>query len=194
VRKIFAVMIVMVSATAWAGTFEEGQAALGKKDVATALNLFQQAAEQGDERAQVGLGNLYKDGGVLKQDYAKAAYWYALAANQGNAGAMLFLASLLIQGKGVPQDEVQAASLFKIAAAEGLVDAQFFLGRLYESGRGLQQNVVLAHMWLNLSAAQGDGTAQERRDNLARLMTRDQYYQAQKLARECLARDYKNCD
>ena len=49
-------------------------------------------------------------------------------------------------------------------------------------------------MWLNLAAAQGDANAVENRDIVAKKMTTQQIAAAQKLARECQARNYKNCD
>jgi len=49
-------------------------------------------------------------------------------------------------------------------------------------------------MRLNLAAAKGNGDAQKYRDVLARNMTPTQIAEAQKLARECAKRNYKNCD
>jgi len=193
-RRIFAALIVMMSATAWAGDYEDGAAALEKDDLDGALISFQLAAEKGDDRAQLLLGTLHKEGDVLEQSYEKAVYWYTLAAEQGNAGAMMFLASLLMQGKGVTQNDAEASRLLKLAAAEGLIDAQWFLGGMYQRGRGLPQDFVLAHMWFNLSASQGDMGAQEMRENIAKRMTPQQIARAQQLAQECLSRNYKDCD
>ena len=58
--------------------------------------------------------------------------------------------------------------------------------------RSLQN--VCAHMWFNLAAAQGDANGVKNRDIVAKQMTTQQIAAAQKLARECKARNYKNCN
>jgi len=65
---------------------------------------------------------------------------------------------------------------------------------MYEAGHGTVQNFVRAHMWWNLSAAQGDKESQKRRDEVSKKMTRQQIADAQKLASDCKARNYKGCD
>ena len=49
-------------------------------------------------------------------------------------------------------------------------------------------------MWWNLAAVKGESEAVECRDIVAKLMTPQQIAEAQKLARECQARNFKNCD
>jgi len=48
-------------------------------------------------------------------------------------------------------------------------------------------------MWANISASNGDEGAIEFRDFLAQEMTSADISEAQKLARECVAKDYKGC-
>jgi hypothetical protein len=48
-------------------------------------------------------------------------------------------------------------------------------------------------MWFNLAAAQGHADAVNNRDVIATKMSPEQLAEAQKLARECLARKYKGC-
>lgn len=55
------------------------------------------------------------------------------------------------------------------------------------------QDDVYAHMWWNLAAANGEVAAQKTRDIVAKSMTSSQLAEAQKLARECVAKDYKGC-
>ncbi len=49
-------------------------------------------------------------------------------------------------------------------------------------------------MWFNLAAAMGHSTAVRGRDLVAKQMKPQQIAEAQKLARECQARNFKNCD
>ena len=53
---------------------------------------------------------------------------------------------------------------------------------------------VRAHMWFNLAAAKGDADAVKNRDQATKMMTPLQIAEAQKLARECQARNFKGCD
>ena len=48
-------------------------------------------------------------------------------------------------------------------------------------------------MWWNIAASQGDDDAAEYRDKVAKLMTPSQIAEAQKLARECVRKNYKDC-
>jgi hypothetical protein len=49
-------------------------------------------------------------------------------------------------------------------------------------------------MWLNLAAATGDLEALKNRDLVAALMTHKQVAEAQKLTRDCQARNFADCD
>jgi TPR repeat protein len=60
-------------------------------------------------------------------------------------------------------------------------------------GNGVTQDYVTAYMWLDLAAAQGDKVAEKNRDLIAKEMSVKQLVEAKKLARECLARQYKGC-
>ena len=65
---------------------------------------------------------------------------------------------------------------------------------MYSNGQGVVQDHVRAHMWWNLAATKGDADAVKNRDIVAAKMTTQKIAEAQKLARECQARNYKNCD
>ena len=92
------------------------------------------------------------------------------------------------------RDYAEAVKWYKLAAAQGLAHAQHNLGFMYGNGQGVVQDYVRAHMWWNLAAAQGNANAVKNRDIVAKKMSTQQIVEAQKLARECQARNYKNCD
>jgi hypothetical protein len=56
------------------------------------------------------------------------------------------------------------------------------------------QNNIQAHMWFNISSVSGNKSAVKNRDIATSKMTAEQVGQAQKLAKECQARNYKNCE
>jgi TPR repeat protein len=65
---------------------------------------------------------------------------------------------------------------------------------MYVNGQGVVQDYVRAHMWFNLGAVSGKAEkATSNRDSLAAKMTPAQIAEAQKIARECQARSFKDC-
>lgn len=78
---------------------------------------------------------------------------------------------------------------FERAAIAGRVDAQYQLGLLYSTGHGGPADYVAAHMWLNIAAARGSAEARRLRAELAENMSREQIAEAQRRAREWLARN-----
>jgi TPR repeat protein len=147
--------------------------------------------------AQSNLEVLYEKGWGVPQDYAKARQWYEKAAAQGNAGAQTSLGDVYAQGQGVPQDYAIARQWLEKAAAQGDVMAQYKLGFLYVSGRGVPQDHVLAYMWSSLAAAHSTGDVQKssanNRDVIASRMTPAQLAEAQGLAQQCQAKQFKGC-
>ena len=117
-----------------------------------------------------------------------------MAAAQGHASAQHNLGLKYDNGLGVVQDYAEAARLYKLAAAQGHASAQSNLGGMYGKGEGVAQDYTRAHMWWNLAAAKGESIAVKNRDVVAKQMTQQQVAEAQKLARECQARNFKNCD
>ena len=120
--------------------------------------------------------------------------WYKLAAAQDHAGAQHNLGVRDQEGQGVAQDYAEAVRWYKLAAAQGLADAQYNLGIMYAEGHGVLQDHTLAHMWFNIAAVKGDKDAVENREIAAGKMTAQQIERAQKMARDCSARNFKNCD
>jgi hypothetical protein len=137
---------------------------------------------------------MYFNGEGVVQDYAEAVRWFKLAAAQGIADAQYNIGLMYSNGRGVAQDYVEAVRWFNIAAAQGSAMAQTSLGFRYSNGQGVGQDYVRAHMWHYLAAVSGDKTAANNRDSVAAKMTPQQISEAQKLARECQARNFKNCN
>src|SRR3954463_9678392 len=66
---------------------EAATAAYQKQQYATALKLFEAAAQKGDREAQHTLAFMYRDGKGTKRNDAKAIAWYRKSAEQGYAPA-----------------------------------------------------------------------------------------------------------
>jgi len=97
------------------------------------------------------------------------------------------------KGDGVPQDYKTAVKWYTLAAEQGDADAQNNLGLMYALGQGVLLDYVYAHMWANISASNGYEDAIKLRDLVAQEMTSADISEAQKLARECVAKNYKGC-
>ena len=83
-------LVVSFAASVAAGPLEDADAAVKRRDYATALRLIRPLAEQGDANAQYNLGVLYDNGLGVPQDYVRAHMWLNLAATQGRESAATF--------------------------------------------------------------------------------------------------------
>ena len=184
--------ILMFCAPAFAD-FAKGLDAAQKGDFATALKEWKPLAEQGNASAQSNLGLMYDNGWGVIQDYKAAVKWYKLAAEQGHSIAQLNLGFMYSKGQGVIQDYKAAVKWYRLAAEQGHSSAQSNLGRMYYLGQGVIEDYTRAHMWWSISASQEFKGAVGNRNIVAKKMTSSQIAEAQKLARECVAREYKGC-
>ena len=126
-------------------------------------------------------------------DYASARREWSVLAEQGNATAQVIMGVMYYEGKGVAQDHKEAVKWFRKSTEQGNAKAQFNLGVSYAKGQGVIQDNVYAHMWFNISASTGDRGAVKERDIVAKKMTSSDISNAQKLARECVMKNYKEC-
>jgi TPR repeat protein len=149
---------------------------------------------KGNADAQTMLGGLYDQGYDVPQDYVTARGWYEKAAAQGNGDAQNNLGVLYVYGNGVQPDYTTARQWFEKAAAQGVVWAQFRLGEMYLKGLGgLPKNLVQAHLWLSMAVTQGNNLSRLERDEVAKKMTPAQIAEAQRLAQQCQAQQFKGC-
>ena len=86
-----AIILVLGLATlVEAGPLEDADAAIKRRDYATALRFIRPLAEQGDANAQYNLGVFYDNGLGVPQDKVRAYMWFNLSAAQGREGAAAF--------------------------------------------------------------------------------------------------------
>jgi uncharacterized protein len=84
--------------------------------------------------------------------------------------------------------EMSGCDAGDVAAAGGTPDALFELGLMHCAGRDVEMNLVSAHKWFNLAAMRGNEDAKRYRMEIARELSRAQIAEAQRQAREWLAR------
>jgi len=66
---------------------DDADAAIKRRDYATAVRLIRPLAEQGNANAQYSLGVFYDNGLGVPQDKVSAYMWLSLSASQGREGA-----------------------------------------------------------------------------------------------------------
>jgi len=131
-------------------------------------------------------------------DYATALKEFKPLAEQGDAEAQFNLGRMYGEGKGVIQSYKNAFEWYELAAEQGHVGGQYMLGDFYINGKGVIKNPTRSHMWWNIAASLTSGPdygdlLRIERDELAKTMSPSQIAEAQKLARECVAKNYKDC-
>ena len=90
-HTVATIILVLGFATPMAaGPLEDADAAVKRRDYATALRLIRPLAEQGDANAQYILGVFYDNGLGVPQDKIRAYMWFNLSAAQGREGAAAF--------------------------------------------------------------------------------------------------------
>jgi TPR repeat protein len=84
--------------------------------------------------------------------------------------------------------EMSGLEVSEIATAGGTPDALFEMGLMYCAGRDVELDLVNAHKWFNLAAMRGNEDAKRYRMEIAHEMSRAEIAEAQRRAREWLAR------
>jgi len=186
-------LLVTSGGVSFAQDFQKGLEAAQKGDFATALREWGPLAQQGNAQAQYNLGWQYDAGLIVTQDYKEAVKWYRKSAEQGNAQAQHGLGWVYTNGAGVIQDYKEAVKWYRKSAEQGYAAAQTGLGLMYHRGQGVIQDDVYAHMWFNIAASLGGVMSTWYRDRVAERMTASDISKAQKLARECVRKNYKGC-
>ena len=190
---IIVVLSLLVVSKIGAQDYYAGIQAFKRGDYAAAMREWKALADQGQPLAQFNLGVLHENGQGVPQDYVQAFKWYHKAAEQGEAGSQSRLGSLYRKGNGVAQNYAAALMWYRRAAEQGNATAQHNLGFMYDRGLGVLQDNVITHMWYSLAAAQGNKMAANDRGIVSEEMSHAAIEEAQRLANECLVRNYRNC-
>ena len=108
-------------------------------------------------------------------------------ANKGYPSAQFKLGEMYSKGSGVPQDYNKAFKLQTGAAEQGNATAQRNLALMYYDGKGVIEDYVEAYKWALLAGMNGEDVTKIKQDLTAK-MTPDQIAEAQKLAKDFVAK------
>jgi len=123
-RKLLAfaiggVIFTQMTASAFAGAFEDALDAFNAAEYAQAYAIWSRLAKEGDAKAQASLGFMYYSGKGVRRDDEQSLYWFRRAADAGQPTAQFFLGMQYFLGRGVPRDLAQAYSWCDIALSNG---------------------------------------------------------------------------
>lgn len=120
------------------------------------VKAIQEAAEEGDGRAQAVLGYMYEIGHHVPCDNDTAIKWYQKAADSGNALAQMSVGWAYEDGETFEQDYQKAFNWYNMAAQQGSKSAQLQIALLYQKGYMGQYNRVNAIYLFKQSAEIGN--------------------------------------
>lgn len=102
-------LIIALPALA-APQLEDGYDAFDRGDVAQAVTIWRELAEEGNQTAQLNLGQLYRTGRGVPQDDAEAVKWYVEAGRSGSEMARYTLMLMHKEGRASEDDVARAFS------------------------------------------------------------------------------------
>ncbi len=135
------------------------QGYLVPEDYARALDLFEQAAKQGDVPAVRDLAYMHRMGLGSDKNLADALRNYRDCAVQHDLICQDQLGLMLLQGEGGPADTGQGFDWVRQSAQGLYVPAMTDLGRLYAIGLGTPRNPAKAAAWHKAAAQAGNEEA-----------------------------------
>ncbi|MEZ0169733.1 tetratricopeptide repeat protein [Microvirga sp. TS319] len=144
--------------------YEYGRTVFGFPDAATepmrriAAARLQNAAERGDVKAALTLGDVLLNGKGVDPAPLDARRWYEKAAEGGSTVAFVRLGDLYLR-RPDDRDVSRAIEWYRRAADANISTAMIRLGRMFDEGQGVPQDYALAATWFSRAAAAGSGPA-----------------------------------
>jgi uncharacterized protein len=185
---LISLIITLNAIPVYAGDYEDGVGAFFRQDYKTAFEKLEPLAKQGNDQAQGLIGKMYELGQGISQDYGQAVKWCRLSAEQGNSGSQTFLGQMYASGKGVEQNFKEAVKWYRLAAEQGRLGGQLSLGKAYLNGHGVTQDYIEGLKWYFIGGVEKLDLWQKHINHVKGQMTSDEIAEAQKLAREWMAR------
>lgn len=153
-------MAVFAPLVSQAAAYDDALVATEQRDFSKARDLFTEAAQAGDARAQFNLGRMCLEGEGGPRNYAQALNWSEKSASQGIPGAQYNLGRMFAEGLGVRRNHKIAAAWYQKAAGRGFSTAQVALGDMYAAGRGAPFDPKRAAELYGAAAEQGNAGAE----------------------------------
>ena len=121
-KALLLALFVLLSGTSSADWYKEFLSELGdgyrqhfQGEYKESFEILSPRADNGDDKAQLYMGLMYRDGNGVKQDYFKAFELFEKSAEQGHPWSQKHLAWMYIDGNGVLKDYKKAKYWFQKA-------------------------------------------------------------------------------
>jgi TPR repeat protein len=142
-----------------------------KVDKQKAVELYQKAANLGNNAAQYNLALMYENGEGVDKEFNKAFELFKKSAEEGYSNGITRLGHCYQNGVGTNINKHIAFELYLKAANLGNVIAQYNLALMYETGDGIAKDINKAIYWYKNSAEHGYQDAQNRLEKLLKIMS-----------------------
>jgi uncharacterized protein len=185
----YLVVVLTAGMIAWpaAADYSTGAKFYSAGDFKAAFREFLASANDGNSRAQFGLGVIYHKGKGVKQDHDKAIEWYKKAAEQGHATAQNNLGIMYRRGDGVARNPREAFTWVWMAAMQGNPRAEMNLADMFLKGEGVGKDLVQAYAWLEFAVTDlprsGRQLAKTRRNEIVTQLADDEVRRAERMAK-----------
>ena len=153
-RKLF--LLFILSSYLFCTNYDIGLDFYKKRNYDKAMNNFQIASNNNDNKAMLAIGIMYANGDGVKRDIKQAIKWYNKAAENGNSYAYSKLGNFYASKK----DYKKAFKWFLKAAKIGDNKAAYNLGYFYTGGLGIARDLKKALHWYEVAAKAGNIDAQ----------------------------------
>ncbi len=127
----------------------------GSYDNQEKLTLIKGAADKGNMRAAVFLGDAYKEGKYVPVDADTSRLYYEKAEKLGSIKAKFILGKEAVEGQYANQDIVKGLNRIYQSAKAGYPEAQFYLGNIYYEGKFLSQDIHKAYLYFQAAYSRG---------------------------------------
>ena len=161
------------------------------KDVDKALSYMRKSADFGNPLAQYMLGMAYLKGIGLPQNDNLAFSLIQASANAGYDVAQLQAAQMLFNGTGTTQNYVSSKHNLIASSRQGNVDAMTLLADLSAAGTAFEKDPIGAHAWYNIASVNGRPDAGEKREEVAKILKKEDILIAQDYAAKFVAQPTK---
>ena len=158
-RMVIALALVLLFAPPARADFAAGLKAYNARDWRGAIINLRPLADQGDARALLIIGNMYRNGYGVLQNRAEAMKLYKRAAGMNNTQAMNAVGAMYVDGQGAQPDIKTARAWFRRSALLGDQTGAVFYGIILFQGNSnpdnpFQPDFAKAYKWYKICAAE----------------------------------------
>ncbi len=149
--RILLLIILLFYTCAFGSLLSKANIEFKNKNIKVALDLYEQSAKDGEDKALFILGKIYYNGKYVKRDISKAMEYFRKAALYGNIKAKYNVAIIYGQKSYKKHSYKKSYDIFLELAREHHAKAQNKVGIYLLYGLGVERDYKLAVKWFEQS-------------------------------------------